>query len=98
MKQITKEQAILIYNSGLWLDWTPEEKVKFQLYQNRLAMPWGEFCGAMNTVLGRRVFTHEYANKEALQAEFEGKVAAPTFEDILKMIPSDKVIIIDAEL
>ena len=42
--------------------------------------------------------THEYANKEALQAEFEGKVAAPTFEDILKMIPSDKVIIIDAEL
>lgn len=96
MKQITKEQAIRIAESGLWQDWSDEEKVKFQLYQNRLAMPWDEFSGAMCRVLGRPVFTHEFSqsNRAALMHEFEGKRKAPTFEEILDLIPAEKAIVV----
>lgn len=96
MRQVTKEEAIKIYESGLWQDWTHEERVKFQLYQSKLTMPFDVFHEAVTIVLGRSVYTHEFAGQEgksALQSEFEGKRPAPTFDEILAMIPGDKIII-----
>lgn len=89
MDQISKEQAIRIYESGLWRDWSDEEKVKFQLYQSKLAMPFDVFCEAVESVFGRPVYTHEYAFPESLRAEFEGKQEAPTIEYIMQLLPSD---------
>ena len=96
MKQLTKEQAVKIAESGEWKDWTSEEVVKFQLYQNRLCMPWEVFHKAMGDVLGRPVYTHEFAGKaghEALIEEYEGKRPAPTLEEILFLIPPEKLIL-----
>lgn len=92
MKQITKEQAILIYDSGIWQDWSDEEKVRFQLYQNRLSMPFDEFHSALEVVLNRPVYSHEMF--ENLRAEFEGKQPAPTLDELINMIPADKRLII----
>ena len=57
MKQLTKEQAIAIFNGGEWKDWSDEEIVKFQLYQDRLCVPFDKFHEAMESVLGRPVWT-----------------------------------------
>ena len=51
-----------------------------QLYEERLIMPFDVFKEAMNEALGRLVSTHEYANSEKLEAEFEGLIGAPTLE------------------
>ena len=95
MEQLTKEQAIAIYEGGEWKDWTPEDIVKFQLYQDRLAIPFDKFHEAIENVLGRSVWTHEFARRDRLIAEYEGKRPKPTFEDIINLIPTEKRIILE---
>ena len=70
---MTKEEAIKMYNSNWWEDKTPEEIVKFQLYEDRLCMPFDKFHEAIEKALGRSVWTHEFADHEGLITEFEGK-------------------------
>lgn len=94
MKQLTKKQAIALAESGEWKDWTDEEIVKFQLFQNFLCMDWSRFCQAVEAVLGRGVYTHEYAKPELLQEEYLGNRPTPTFEEIISQIPADKLIVI----
>lgn len=94
VKQLTKEQAIKLYQSGVWQDMTDRQIVEFQLFQDRLCMPFGEFSRAMSIVLGRDVFTHEFADCDALKAEFLGEKEPPTLEDIVNMIPEEKRILI----
>jgi hypothetical protein len=94
MKQLTKEQAIALAESGEWKDWTNEKIVKFQLYQEKLCMPFNVFHRAVGEVLGRPVFTHEFANWSAIVDEYEGERPAPTFEEIMNLIPEEKRILI----
>lgn len=94
MKQVSKEVAIKIYDSGKWKRWTAEQKVKFQLFQDRLCMPFGDFHAAMQEVLGRPVWTHEFAFRDKLIAEYKGKRQRPSFEDIIGLLPEDKTIVI----
>jgi hypothetical protein len=94
MKQFTQEQAVAIAEGGEWKDWTDEEVVKFQLYQKRLCMDFHRFHVAVGNVLGRPVFTHEFANSDALKEEYEGKRPAPTFEEIINMIPAEKRVLL----
>ncbi len=95
MKQITREEAIKINESKLYEGWTDEEKVRFQLFQDRLAMPFGIFAEAVNNVLGRPVYTHEFGlNRDGLIKEFLGESPPPTFEEILALLPPDKILII----
>lgn len=93
MKQLTKKQAIAIAKGGEWKDWTDEEVVKFQLYQNRLCMDFSRFHRAVEVVLGRPVYTHEFALGN-LKDEYEGTRPAPTFEEIVELIPAEKRILI----
>ncbi len=97
MQQLTKEQAIRFYESGVWQDMSAQEKVEMQLFQDRLAMPFGEFLQAMESVLGRPVYTHEFADKDSLQKEFLGEIAPPTFDEIVGKIPEEKRMIIFAD-
>lgn len=70
---MTKEEALAKADTRWWESATNEEIVRFQLYERRLCMPFGRFHEAIEAVLGRPVFTHEFAMWDALQAEYEGR-------------------------
>ena len=92
LPQITREQAIKLAESGVWKTWDDEKIVKFQLYQDRMAMDFDRFHQALEKCLGRSVCTHELADIESIRMEFEGIKAKPTFDEIMALIPKDKLI------
>lgn len=92
--QLTKEQAIAMFNSKIYESWTHEQIVRFQLFQDRLCMPFEKFHEAVESVFGRPVFTHEFANHDNMMQEYLGTKPAPTFQEILDLIPQEKRIII----
>ena len=99
MQQLTTEQAIAFSDSRAWEKMTPRERAVFQIEQDRLCMPWSEFQKAVEWTLGRGVMTHEFAmNREGIKAELSGTGPAPTFEQILAMIPAAKPVIVVAVL
>jgi hypothetical protein len=94
MKQFSKEQAIEIYDSKIWEDMTSKQIVEFQLFQERLCIPIDVFHKALNEVLGRPVWTHEFADKDKLQKEYLGERKAPTSKEIINLIPKEKRIVL----
>lgn len=94
MKQLTQAEAVEMYESGKWQEMKPDERAAIQLAQRFLFMPFGEFHKAVEETLGRPVWTHEFAFKQRLIDELIGKVGAPTMEDIINLIPADKLIVI----
>ena len=94
IQQLTEEQAIAIHESKMWEKWSNEEIVRFQLFQERLCVPFGRFHEAVEKVLDRPVWTHEFAFKQRLIDEYLGKRSKPTLEEIINLIPVDKRIII----
>jgi hypothetical protein len=94
-KDMTKEQAINLYNSEFYKELTDYEKVKFQLFEKRLCMPFSIFHEAIEKVLGRFVYPHELdLNYESIVKEFLGECEKPSIEDIINLIPEDKRIIV----
>ncbi len=93
-KQLTKDQAIRMYKSEIWKDMTLEQIAEFQFYQDLLCVPFDKFYEAMEHVLGRPVWTHEFAFKDNLEKEMLGGKPAPTMEEIFNLIPKEKRIII----
>lgn len=61
MKQLTKQQAIAIADSGAYASLSSEEKASFQLNQECLCMPFDVFHGAVEEAVGYPVFTHQFA-------------------------------------
>lgn len=96
MQQFTKEQAIKFYESGVWADMTAFQVVQFQLFQDRLCMPFGEFQKSVETVFKRPVYTHEFSssNRGNLIAEFLGEKHPPTFDEIINPI-KDRIYFIE---
>ncbi len=95
MKQLTKEQAILFSKSEIWADWSNEEIVKLQLFQDRMCMPFSRFHEAIEKVLDRPVWTHEFGlNYDGIVKEFLGEKEKPTFEEIINLIPKEKLILL----
>ena len=71
---MTREQAIQFSESGWWKEKTPFEITALQLYEPALCLPnFSMFQEAVETSLGRPVFTHEFADTKQLQSEFEAK-------------------------
>ena len=89
---MTKEQAIALWKSNRWVNWSDKQIVDLQLYQERICFPFARFHGALEAVLGRPVYTHELANADRLIEELEGKRDKPTLYDIREMLPPEKVI------
>lgn len=97
MKQLTKEQAIKLFESKQYENWTSYEIVRFQLFQDHLCMPFDKFHEAMEKELGRSVWTHEFGlNLDGIKEEFLGTKEPPTFEEICDLIPEEKRIIIQS--
>jgi hypothetical protein len=94
VKQLTKEQAIKFAQSEVWKDMSDRQIVEFQLFQDKLCMPFDAFWDAVNAVFGRSVMRHEFAKPDALKAEFLGEKKPPTLEEIINMIPAEKRILI----
>lgn len=95
-EQLTKEQAILFGENKMYLKMTHEEIVRFQLFQKNLCMPFSVFHEAIEKVLDRPVYTHEFGlNYEGLVKEYLGEQDPPTFEEIINLIPEDKRVIIN---
>lgn len=93
---MTKDQAIALSKSDWWMNKTPRKIAMFQLFEEKLCMPFGEFHKAVENALGRPVYSHEFAKMDALQKELMGDKPAPTMDEILGMIPEAKRIVIYA--
>jgi len=73
IKQLTKEQAIKMYESEIWKDMSLEQIGKFQLFQDLLCVPFDKFHEAIEKLLNRPVWTHEFAFKDELIKEYLGE-------------------------
>lgn len=91
---LDEETASQMCESGWWKGKSPEEITKFQLFTQRLCMPSSVFHTAVGEALGRPVFTHEFAHAKSLQQEFLGERKAPTFEEVMALIPESKLIVV----
>ena len=92
---MTKEQALALADSKFWETMTDREKTTFQLFEERMCMPFDVFHEALEKTLKRPVFTHELGlNYEGLKAELVGEKAAPSFEEIINLIPKEKRILV----
>ena len=91
---MTKEQAVALSETRFWEEMTIEQRAAFQLFEDRLCMPFDVFHEAVEQALKRPVWTHEFADQEALRKEFLGDKSAPTMQEIIEMIPAEKRIII----
>jgi hypothetical protein len=92
--QFTKEQALAFYKSDVWKDWTHEQIVRLQMFQKCLCVDFSYFHECVEKVLGRPVFTHEFAYLDRLIQEYLGAKEAPSFEEIINLIPEEKRILI----
>lgn len=92
---MNKEQAIQLYNSKFWEPMSYRDRAIFQLWEDKLCMPFNVFHEAMEKALGRPVFTHEFGlNRDGLKKELLGEAPTPSLEDIINLIPEDKRLIV----
>ena len=95
MSKMTTEQAIALAKTEWWKDKTPHDIVMFQLFEPRLCMNFGDFHKAVEESLGRSVWTHEFGLAlDDIKKEFLGDKPAPTFEEIVNLIPEAKRIVV----
>ncbi len=88
--QISEQEAIDLYDSEVWKSLTYRQRAEFQIYTRRLCMPFDVFCDAVEKTLGRPVFDIEFGlNLEGLRRELRGEQAAPSFQEIMDMIPAE---------
>jgi hypothetical protein len=60
-----------------------------------LKTPFSQFHADLEEVLGRPVWTHEIAmNYRGLVDELEGRVETPTLDEIISLIPADKLVVV----
>lgn len=93
-REMTSEEAIALAQTEWWKDMDIAEAAKLQLSQDKLCMPFEEFHRGMEELLGRPVWTHEFARPELLTAEIEGKRPAPTspIESLAELIGEKQII------
>lgn len=94
---MTKEEAIKLYESKFWEPMSFDERAMFQLWEDKLCMPFDVFHEAIEKALKRPVWTHELAmSRDGLKEELLGLRPAPSVQDIFNLIPEDKRILVRA--
>jgi hypothetical protein len=94
---MTKDEAIALSKTEFWTAMSYRERAMFQMFEDKLCMPFDVFHEALEKTLDRPVWTHELAmNYDGIKKELLGERPAPTFEDILNMIPAEKRVIVFA--
>lgn len=95
-RQLTQEEAIAFHDSGAWEALSFRQRAEFQMSQEKLCMPFSVLHEAVSEALGRSVWTHEFAFADNLRAELFGDRVAPTFDEIMALIPQEKLIVVRA--
>ena len=90
---MTKNEAIKLAETEWWKGLPADVITGFQLFEELLCMPFGEFHKAVEQSLDRPVFTHEFAYGH-LQKEFLGTKEKMTLTEILQLIPENKRIVV----
>lgn len=92
---ISREAAIKLCESNWWEGKSHREIAEFQLFTKELSVPFNVFHEAIEKSLGRPVFTHEFGLAfDYIVDEFLGNAPAPSFEQILSLIPEEKRILV----
>jgi len=92
---MSRDDAIALGKSGVWRQWSFRQRALFQLRCERLCMPFDVYHEAISKAIGRDVYNIELGmNREGLYAELMGQGEAPTFDDILAMIPDGVDVVI----
>lgn len=95
LKSIGREAAIALAATKWWEGKNPRDVALFALQTRELCLPMDELYKAFCEALGRPVFTHEFGlNAEGLRQELLGERDAPTFDEIVALIPEDKRIVV----
>ncbi len=77
-----------MFESKWWLTRTTREIAKFQLFTAELCLPFEVFHRALEEVLQRPIWIHEFGlNVEGLVQEFLDERDAPTLEEIFALLP-----------
>lgn len=92
---MTEQEAIALAKTEFWKTMSQEDRAFFQLFEERLCMPFGVYHEALEKTLKRPVFTHELAHPENLQKEMLGERPRPTMDEIINLVPSEKRIVIN---
>jgi len=90
---MTREKAIELGQSGWWVDKPDYDVALFQLQEEMLCMPFGDFHKAVEGALKRPVWTHEFAKPDLLLKELLGDREKPTMEEIIGQLPEAKTIL-----
>lgn len=93
IRQLNREEALAFAESGEWKSWTPAQRGAFQLQQKLLCMDFSAFHEGLEALLNRPVWTHELINPQALIDEWKGIKEAPSMQEILNLIPAEKLIV-----
>jgi hypothetical protein len=96
-EQLTKDQAIAFYHSNVWVDWDVQRIVRFQLFQKKLCMPLNVFYKAITEVLGRPIYSHEFAFRDVIVEEYLGVRPIPTLQEVLDLAPAYKCIVVEMD-
>ena len=95
---IGRDTAIELAETHWWELCTEREAAEFQMAVDELCMPFSEFHRCLEAALGRPVWTHELAlNYDGIAAELLGERSAPTFDEIVALIPESKRIVLVAK-
>lgn len=96
-KSIGSEAAIAFAKTEWWVGKEPREIAKTGLLITELCLPFSVLHEAVEKALGRPVFTHEFGvNFDGIVQELIGERDAPTMEEIIAFIPTEKRILIRA--
>lgn len=99
-RHLTSDEAVALGKAEFWKDMSPRDAALFQFFQEYLCFPdFGVFQEVVTKALGRSVWTHEFSHQgprseHPLLKELLGERPAPTFEQIMELIPADKRIIV----
>jgi hypothetical protein len=96
-KQLTRAQAIAFGKTDWWTKMPLKDAAAFQLFQTCLCMPFSDFHKGVEELLGRSVFTHEFASADkpgGLREQALGIAPAPTLEQIIELVPAAKRIVV----
>ena len=83
---LTSQQAIAVGNSEIWEQWSEDQIVRFQLFQDVVAIPFDRYHQALQSLLNRPVTVMEFGNSDKLQKEYLKKNAAPTVLEMLTLL------------
>ena len=91
---MTQKEAIALAKTEFWKGMTYRELATFQLFEEKICMPFDVFHEATEKSLGRPVWTHEFASPGRLRKELLGESPAPSMKEIIELIPADKRIVV----